>query len=311
MPMVPVEDVLKTLYRLHGEQTPVTVTGLAEQLQQPQADTENTLDEMAGQDLVTRSQPDGVRLTEHGRQQALEWLLSQAMEDYLKTIFKLQREGERVTTSAIADRLRIKDASVTGMIKKLAELKLVEHERYQGVKLTPAGEKIALEVIRHHRLLESYLADALGYRWDEVDAEAERLEHVISEDFESRIAALLGHPNTDPHGDPIPSQDLVMPPFVGQRLSDLPMGHTARVVRVADDDPALLRYLSEIGLVPQVIFVLRERAPFNGPLVLEIGGRQIAIGLEVADKISVVEDRISSEVNSVPSLLAHDPGLSE
>ena len=201
-------------------------------------------------------------------------MLSEAVENYLKTVYELEQAGRRVSTNALAERLGVKPGSVTGMIKKLAEERprLLNYERHHGVSLTPAGRKIALEVIRHHRLIELYLQHALGYSWDEVDAEAERLEHVISEEFEDRIAAMLGQPEYDPHGDPIPAKDGTLRERVTPILSELQAGQAARVARVRDDDPALLRYLADIGIVPDATLLIAERGPFGGPLHVRVGG---------------------------------------
>src|SRR5438309_11903721 len=170
--------------------------------------------------------------------QALSDEFSHAVEDTLKAIFLLGQEDAGAGTSALAERLGISPGAVTKMVKKLAALRLVDHSPYRGVTLTPAGEKVALEVIRHHRLLELYLHEALGYAWDQVHSEAERLEHVLSEEMEERIDAFLGRPVLDPHGDPIPSREGVVARPVGTRLSDLPDGHAAIVARVQNTDPA-------------------------------------------------------------------------
>jgi len=173
--------------------------------------------------------------------------LSQNIEDYLKAIYLLSK-GESASTKDIATRLKVSPASVTNMLKKLSELKLVEYESYRGVSLTHAGRKIALEVLRHHRLIETYLAEALGYDWDEVHDEAERLEHHISEEFEDRIAKLLGDPQYDPHGDPIPTKDGRVPPVSRDRLADADEGETVTVRRVGSDDTPTLRFLKENGI---------------------------------------------------------------
>jgi DtxR family Mn-dependent transcriptional regulator len=216
--------------------------------------------------------------------------LSHAEEDYLKAIYELAEDAGRVSTSALAHRLVLKDGTVTGMLQKLAERKprLVNYERHRGVSLTPAGEQIALEIIRHHRLIELYLAEALGYEWDKVDAEAEKLEHVISEEFEDKISAMLGDPTVDPHGDPIPSKDGSVAPSSRQLLSDVEVGHAARVARVRDDDPALLRYLAELGIVPEAQVAIAERAPFDGPIHVVVGKQVVALGRSVTDKVFVV-----------------------
>ena len=211
---------------------------------------------------------------------------SESVQDYLKAIWKLERDGP-ATTSALAAELGVTPASATAMVKKLAGLGLVEHERYRGVRLTPSGERAALEVIRHHRLLELYLMKALGLGLDEVHAEAERLEHYLSEDLESRIDAALGHPTHDPHGDPIPTAELELVADDSRWLTDVADGTEAVVSRVPDGDPELLRYLASLGIVPDQPIVLVGRAPFDGPVTIEIGGARLAIGLAVAEQIRV------------------------
>lgn len=177
-------------------------------------------------------------------------MLTQAIQDYLKVIYKLREEREGATTTAIADRLGVSAASVTNMIKKLARLRLVEHTPYHGVVLTPGGEKVALEVIRHHRLLELYLSEALGVSLDKVDEEAERLEHVLSEELEERIARSLGNPTHDPHGHPIPSREGRLVEASYPVLADLQRGASAVIVRVSDEDAGVLRDLASEGLLP-------------------------------------------------------------
>jgi DtxR family Mn-dependent transcriptional regulator len=216
---------------------------------------------------------------------------TQAVEDYLKTIYELQAGDKQVSTTALAERLGVAPASVTGMVKKLATMKLVVHQPYQGVTLTRAGETIALEVVRHHRLVESYLSEALGVPWDQVHAEADKWEHVLSEDLEDRIDALLGHPTTDPHGAPIPARDGSLPAGEFRRLVDLPVGETAVVAEVSDHDPALLRYLGEMGLYPQVRVSVVSAAPFEGPLTVRVGKSEHALGREVAGHILVSAGR--------------------
>lgn len=210
-------------------------------------------------------------------------LISSAMEDYLKAIFEL---GEReVRTQALASALAVSAASVTGMLKKLASLKLVEYKRYRGVSLTKAGRAMALETIRHHRLLETYLAQSLGYAWHEVHDEAEKLEHFISEDFEDRIAEALGHPTFDPHGDPIPGRDGSLPDSPGEPLAEMQVGDTATITRITNQQAEVLRYLAENKLMPGETVTLKERAPFEGPLTLEYGDRWIAIAHDLAQGI--------------------------
>ena len=212
---------------------------------------------------------------------------TQAVEDYLKTIYELQASAEKVSTTSLAERLGVAPASVTGMVKKLAAMKLLKHEPYHGVLLTKAGEKIALEVIRHHRLVESYLTEALGVPWDKVHEEADKWEHVLSEDMEDRISAMLGNPTTDPHGAPIPARDGSLPETALRRLSDLEPGERAVVAEVSDHDPELLRYLGEMGLFPQTKLRLISAAPFQGPLTIEIAGHERAVGREVAGHVLV------------------------
>lgn len=218
--------------------------------------------------------------------------------DCLKYIYKLQERGERISTSAMRERLealepngQLSDATVTQLFKWLAERGYVRHTPYHGVELTPLGRETALELVRHHRLLELYLVRSLGYSWDKVDAEAERLEHAISEDFEDRVDALLGYPTEDPHGDPIPSKDGIVRVEPAQPLSDLEPGQEAVVRRVSDDDAERLRYLALLGLFPGVSLRLRERAPFGGPLHVEVRGpdgtREHALGRDLAADILV------------------------
>ncbi len=212
---------------------------------------------------------------------------SHQIEDYLKTIYLLQQRTGGASTNAIARALSVKPASVTGMIKKLAEMKLVDHAPYQGATLTPAGEKIALEVIRHHRLIELFLIEALGYSWDEVHAEADRLEHVISEDFEERVAARLGYPLVDPHGDPIPTKDGCLETTQQKRLIDLDCGESAHIVRITDTNPELLRYAAGLQLRPQARVTLVEAEPFGGSLHVQVGKTEHTIGRELAANIFV------------------------
>ncbi len=224
--------------------------------------------------------------------------LSAAGQDYLKAIYLIEQEqGEgRVSTSALADKLQVARASVTGMLKKLAHSKptLVDYRPYRGVALTPAGRKIALEIIRHHRLVEAYLAEALGYSWDEVHREADQLEHVVSEELGDRMSQYLGHPEVDPHGHPIPDKDGSIRQYEELPLTALAEGQQARILRVSDRDPELLRYLGELGLVLQAEVELLEAAPFEGPLHIRVlkTGETHALSRRVTDQIHVtlVED---------------------
>lgn len=214
-------------------------------------------------------------------------VVSQAMEDYLKAIYKLREWNEQIPTSALADYMGVAPASVTNMCKKLAELKLVEYEPYQGVKFTPAGEKVALEIVRHHRLIELYLAEALNVPWDRVHAEAEKLEHVISEDLEERMAQALGDPQFDPHGAPIPSRTGTVSHQASGRLVDMQAGDKVMVVEVDDANPDLLRYLGDMGLYPGTEVSILACEPFNGPLMLDIGDNQHSLGYEAAKSVLV------------------------
>jgi DtxR family transcriptional regulator, Mn-dependent transcriptional regulator len=216
--------------------------------------------------------------------------ITPAIEDYLKAIYQLNAEvpeAGSVTGQRIAERLGVAPPSVTNMIKRLSELGLVQHERYRGVELSGEGERIALEVVRHHRLLERYLVEALGYGWDEVHDEAERLEHHISEALEARMAAVLGDPTLDPHGDPIPGLDGSVNAILEQRLLDLIPGQTAIVGRVSDQDPERLRYLQQLGITPGTQVTLLETLPFDGPLRLEIAGVERIIGRSLAATVQV------------------------
>jgi DtxR family Mn-dependent transcriptional regulator len=210
------------------------------------------------------------------------------MEDYLKAIYKLQERGEQVPTSMLADYLGVAPASVTNMCKKLAELKLLDYEPYQGVRFTKAGQKLALEIVRHHRLIELYLAEALGVPWDQVHAEAEKLEHVISEDLEDRMAAALGDPQFDPHGAPIPSRAGDVFHHNSGNLAEREAGDKLRIVEVDDNDPELLRYLGELGLYPGTEITLLACAPFDGPLTLHINDKEYNLGYRAAKSILVV-----------------------
>jgi len=221
---------------------------------------------------------------------------SPAIEDYSKAIFSLQSGGEEpVSTNALAERLGITPGSVSAMLKKLAELGLTTHVPYRGVRLTADGRRLALEVIRHHRLLESFLADALGMPWDRVHAEAEILEHVLSEDLEELIAAKLGNPTVDPHGDPIPSAELELDEPSTHSMESLEPGEEGVFVRVSDSDPEMLRYLAGCGISPGDRFAVRERQPFGGPLFVLFGEREHAIGGQLAGAMRVEVDQAPHE----------------
>ena len=215
--------------------------------------------------------------------------LTQSIEDYLKAIYDLTLFDQRATTNQIAERMEVTPASVTGMLKRLSsnDPPLLEYHKHHGVALTPAGEQVALEIIRHHRLIELFLHDRLGYPWDKVHAEADRLEHVISEDLEERIAQDLGNPRHDPHGDPIPNRDLSLASEALLPLDKLRPGQLAVVQRVRNDDPALLRYLQSIQLTPQAQVTVLDYSSFDGNLRLQIGSQVIVLGPAVTQQIYV------------------------
>ena len=215
--------------------------------------------------------------------------VTHAIEDYLKTIYDLTISQERASTNQIADALDIRPASVTGMVKKLSmsEPPLVDYQKHRGVALTQAGEKVALETIRHHRLLETFLHETLGYDWDTVHNEADRLEHVISEEFEERIAQALGDPTHDPHGDPIPTRDLRMPSQSSTRLCDLRPGQLALVQRVPDTNPELLRYLGDHGIVPGTCIEVLAYYAFDDNLTIRVQNHSEAriLGIRITRQI--------------------------
>lgn len=222
----------------------------------------------------------------------MEQTLTISIQDYLKHIYELTENGQSASTNALAKKLNISAPSVTGMVQKLASAKpaLVEYQKHQGVTLTREGKKAALEVIRHHRLLEAWLVQTLGYSWDEVHEEAERLEHVISEDFERRIAAAMGHPTRDPHGELIPTADLKMPLDDSTPLSALRPGQTATIQRVIASDKDLLRYLEGLGLLPGVQIEVKEYSPFDHNLTIKVGQKSLVLGLSITGKIFVEEN---------------------
>jgi DtxR family transcriptional regulator, Mn-dependent transcriptional regulator len=208
-------------------------------------------------------------------------------ENYAKAIYHLQQRGEGpVNTGAIAERVGVTPASASAMVRRMAEEGLVEHAPYHGVRLTRTGEDVALEVMRHHRLIEAFLA-RLGMPWDRVHEEAERLEHVISEELEELIARFLGDPTHDPHGDPIPTADLEIDEPDTRRLSDMEPGERGTVVRISDSDPAMLRYLAELGVSPGDPIRVVERQPFGGPITVRFPGGDRVLGGGVTDAMRV------------------------
>jgi DtxR family Mn-dependent transcriptional regulator len=213
--------------------------------------------------------------------------LTAAVQDYAKAIYTLEARSGSASTSELAALLDVRPGSVSGMLRKLSALGLVEHERYRGVRLTERGRRVALEVIRHHRLLELFLVESLGMTWDEVHAEAEVLEHALSEELEELIAAKLGNPTVDPHGDPIPSRELTLADTHAPTLAELEPGERATFVRVSDADPEMLRFLSDRGILPGCGVELVERQPFDGPLFVRVGDDVHALGGTLARAMRV------------------------
>lgn len=215
---------------------------------------------------------------------------SRAVEDYLKAIRLLQHESAPVSTSALAQHLARSPASVTNMIKSLAERGLVEHEPYHGVRLVEAGEREALRIIRRHRVIEAYLIDQLGYSWDRVHAEAERLEHAASDELVERMASVLGDPRLDPHGSPIPTAEGKLAEQKHPRLSEVAEGAAVIVREVSDADEGRLRYLAELGLYPGTRLQVMDREPFEGPIRVRIAGRERSLGKGLAEMVRVEEE---------------------
>jgi DtxR family Mn-dependent transcriptional regulator len=218
---------------------------------------------------------------------------SEAVEDYAKAIYALaRREPGPVATSSLAERLGVSPGTVTAMLKRMAGMGLATYEPYRGVELTAAGDRVALEVIRHHRLIEAYLTEALGMPWDRVHDEAEVLEHYISEELEERIANALGNPDRDPHGDPIPDRDLAIERELGTPLIGLGAGESGTFTRVSDGDPEMLRFLDEREIRPGATLTVTGRQPFGGPLLVEVGGVEHGLGDRLAERMVVdVEGR--------------------
>lgn len=217
-------------------------------------------------------------------------ILSRSVEDYLKAIYSLSHEGEAASTSSIAVALDVQPASVSGMVKRLAEAGYVEHVPYRGVRLTAEGTREALRIIRRHRILETYLSERLGYSWDDVHAEAELLEHAASDELIDRMAKALKDPSHDPHGAPIPSRSGDVESTAHPTLAEAHAGDHVRIRAVRDDDPERLRYMEELGLLPGVLLHIDARAPFDGPITLRIGdehGAPETIGHELASRIRV------------------------
>jgi DtxR family Mn-dependent transcriptional regulator len=219
-------------------------------------------------------------------------LHSHAIEDYAKAIYTLEtRSPEPVSTNALAERLQVTPGSVSAMLKKLADLGLVRHTPYRGVRLTPSGRKVALEVIRHHRLLEAFLSEVLEMPWERVHAEAEVLEHVLSSELEEVIAAKLGNPTHDPHGDPIPTPELAIDEGHTVSLEELAPGASGRFVRISDAEPDMLRYLGDRGVAPGTEFEVVDRQPFGGPLFVRFGRDVHPLGGDLARAMRVEVDQ--------------------
>ena len=214
--------------------------------------------------------------------------LTAAVQDYAKAIYTLESRDGAASTTELAALLAVRPASVSGMLRKLSALELVEHERYRGVRLTERGRRVALEVIRHHRLVELFLVESLGMTWDEVHAEAEVLEHALSEELEELIAAKLGNPTVDPHGDPIPTRELKLAAETpAPALAELEPGETATFVRISDTEPEMLRFLGERGIAPGTRLELMERQPFDGPLFVRVGKEVHVLGATLARAMRV------------------------
>jgi DtxR family transcriptional regulator, Mn-dependent transcriptional regulator len=223
--------------------------------------------------------------------------VSASIQDYAKAVYALEIRagagaGAAVSTNDLADRLGVTPGSVSAMVRKLSELGLVEYEPYHGVRLTAHGRRLALEVLRHHRLIELFLAEELGMPWDRVHAEAEVLEHVLSEELEQLIALRLGDPTVDPHGDPIPSASFEIDEGETRSIDDLPVGAAGRFVRVSDSNPDMLRYLAEEGISLGDHLAVSRRQPFGGPVFVSFGDRELALGGELARAMRIELDEV-------------------
>jgi DtxR family transcriptional regulator, Mn-dependent transcriptional regulator len=217
--------------------------------------------------------------------------LTRSVEDYLKAIYRLSPEGRTASTSEIAHLLALSAPSVTGMVKRLSEQGLLEHVPYRGVQLTDEGRRAALRMVRRHRLIEAYLVGFLGYSWDTVHDEAERLEHAVSDTLVERMAAALGNPDFDPHGDPIPSADGFVHELSGISLSDVPVGETVAIHRVQESQPERLRYMASLGLKPGARITVVDRQPFDDLVTIEVGDRKHVIGRELSQVLQCAVER--------------------
>ncbi|HEY0527409.1 MAG TPA: metal-dependent transcriptional regulator [Gemmatimonadaceae bacterium] len=219
------------------------------------------------------------------REETVKGDLTAPVEDYLKAIYAIGRGTGAAATTEIAHRLALAPASVSGMVRRLAQQGLLAYERYHGVKLTESGRRAALRTLRRHRIIEAYLAQALGYPWDRVHDEAERLEHAASDELVDRMAVTIGEPEVDPHGAPIPTRDGAVDETVYTSLAELGIGVPGMVVRVADEDPEMLRYLAELAILPGRRITVKARAPFNGPITLTVGRQELSIGPALAEHV--------------------------
>jgi DtxR family Mn-dependent transcriptional regulator len=213
--------------------------------------------------------------------------LTAPAEDYLKAIYAIGKGSGAAATNEIAQRLAIAPASVSGMVRRLADQGLLAYERYHGVRLTESGRRAALRTLRRHRVIESYLSEALGYPWDRVHDEAERLEHAASDELVDRMAATIGEPEVDPHGAPIPTRDGSVDETEYTSLAQLPIGTSGVVVRVSDEDPAMLRYLAELSILPGKKLTVKTRAPYDGPITLTLGRQELSIGPALAANVLI------------------------
>jgi DtxR family Mn-dependent transcriptional regulator len=217
--------------------------------------------------------------------------LTEPVENYLKAIYVIGKGGGPAATNEIAERLALAPASVSGMVRRLADQGLLAYERYHGVRLTDSGRRAALRTLRRHRVIEAYLARALGYPWDRVHDEAERLEHAASDELIDRMAATIGEPIVDPHGAPIPTREGAVDETEYKSLAELPVGVTGVVARVADEDPEMLRYLGELSIRPGTRLSVKARAPFAGPITVTVGKQQISIGPALAAQVMIAPTR--------------------
>jgi DtxR family Mn-dependent transcriptional regulator len=213
--------------------------------------------------------------------------LTAPVEDYLKAIYTIGKGTGAAATNEIAQRLALAPASVSGMVRRLADQGLLAYERYHGVKLTESGRRAALRTLRRHRVIEAYLSEALGYQWDRVHEEAERLEHAASDELVDRMAVAIGEPEVDPHGAPIPTKDGSVDETEYTSLADLAVGASGTVVRVADEDPEMLRYLGELSILPGKRITIKARAPYGGPITIGAGRQEVSIGPALAAHVLV------------------------